>query len=83
VKNKVKGAFIFLATMTVVFFACNSSKNNENSPANVNGSGTPVIAADAVSFNYGQVEEGTRLEHVFKIQNKGDGILVIKKATGS
>ena len=65
--------------MTLVFGACSAQKSAEKAPVN----GTPVIAADTVEFNYGKVNEGKTVEHIFKILNKGDGILEIKKATGS
>jgi hypothetical protein len=80
VKNTSIVAFLLLAAVSILSAACNGSENGAKQPSDV---GTPVIAAEAVSFNYGQVEEGTKIEHVFKIQNKGDGILIIKKATGS
>ncbi len=78
-KKTIKGAVLLLAAMTFVFGACNAQKSAEKVPTN----GKPIIAAAATTFNYGQVEEGTKVEHVFKILNKGDGILEIKKATGS
>jgi hypothetical protein len=80
VKNASKVTFLLLAALSILFTACNGSENGAKQPSDV---GAPVIAAEAVSFNYGQVEEGTKVVHVFKIKNEGDGILVIQKATGS
>ncbi|MCP4197801.1 MAG: DUF1573 domain-containing protein [Proteobacteria bacterium] len=80
VKNTSKVAFVLLIAASILSGACNGSKNNAKQPSAV---GTPVIASAAASFNYGQVEEGTKVEHVFIIQNTGDGLLIIKKATGS
>jgi hypothetical protein len=45
--------------------------------------GKPVISTAEAMFNFGKVEQGTTVEHVFKITNTGKMDLVIKKATGS
>ncbi len=70
--------FCAIAAMLLVG-ACSSSKENKTSV----GGGVPVIGADMINYEFGEVEEGTKVEHVFTIQNKGDGVLEIKKATGS
>jgi len=39
----------------------------------------PVVTVPAGEFTFGQVVEGTELEHDFKIGNKGDAPLTIVK----
>ena len=46
-------------------------------------SGQPKIVAKESTFKFGKVKQGTEVEHVFKIMNKGDADLLIEKARGS
>jgi hypothetical protein len=41
--------------------------------------GTPIVEVKEVEFDFGVVEDGKDYVHDFKIANKGDGILEIKK----
>jgi hypothetical protein len=41
--------------------------------------GTPVAVVAETEFDFGLVEEGGEYVHDFKIGNKGDGVLEIKK----
>jgi len=41
--------------------------------------GRPRIAFDLKDFDFGKVESGERVEHVFTFRNTGDGTLLIQK----
>ena len=41
--------------------------------------GTPKIASDAATHDFGAIKLGDKAEHVFKIRNAGDGVLKIDK----
>ncbi len=43
----------------------------------------PRISSTEPLYDFGEVDEGERVEHVFQIQNTGSADLVLKKATGS
>ena len=78
-KHNLKAVRFFAIAAMLLLGACSNPRESK-APT---GSGTPVISADVINYEFGQVDEGTKVEHVFKIQNKGDGVLEIKKATGS
>ena len=42
----------------------------------------PVITCDKPEHDFGKVAQGEEAEHVFKIKNKGKGVLKIEKARG-
>ena len=72
-----------------------SEKSNETSSANiaaetavdasvVNGnSGTPAFAFDSEFHNFGDIQEGEQVEHIFTFTNSGDAPLIISNAQGS
>jgi hypothetical protein len=41
--------------------------------------GTPIVEVLEVEFDFGVVEEGKDYVHDFKVANKGNGVLEIKK----
>lgn len=41
--------------------------------------GTPIVEVLVVEFDFGVVEDGKDYVHNFKVANKGDGVLEIKK----
>ena len=43
----------------------------------------PEISPVEPLFDFGQVRQGEKVEHVFQIRNTGTAELVIKKATGT
>lgn len=51
-------------------------------PAMQSAGPAKIVAAEPV-FNFGEVEEGERVEHVFRIRNQGGEQLEIKRAKGS
>jgi hypothetical protein len=51
----------------------------QSQPQVASTQGTPVLEVIEVEFDFGVVEEGNDYVHDFKVANKGDGILEIKK----
>ena len=45
--------------------------------------GKPKIAFDQKDFDFGKVETGEKIEHVYKFRNTGDGTLVVHKVRSS
>ena len=43
----------------------------------------PKIASAQPAFNFGQVKQGKKVEHIFKIKNEGSADLIIERAKGS
>jgi len=71
---KVKARF-FIATILMVLL-CLSSTYATDERATVSG---PKLFIKERSFDFGQVKEGSSAEHTFRVQNKGDQVLQIKK----
>jgi hypothetical protein len=42
----------------------------------------PVIACDKPEHDFGKAAQGDDVEHIFKIKNKGKGVLKIERARG-
>jgi len=42
----------------------------------------PVIACDGADYDFGSVSQGDVVQHVFRIKNKGKGVLNIQRARG-
>ena len=51
----------------------------EESQAGSTEAGKPRIAFTQKDFDFGKVETGEKVEHVYKFRNTGDGILLIHK----
>ncbi len=43
----------------------------------------PKIASAQPAFNFGQIKQGKKVEHVFKVKNEGKADLIIERAKGS
>ena len=46
-------------------------------------SGTPDIEFAALEYDFGEVDQGDKVEHVFKFKNVGDADLVIDRVKSS
>jgi hypothetical protein len=81
-RHALRGSIWTFCLISLVLFAACGKKTGEQ--AKESGSGaTPKIAAVEETFNFGQIKQGTDVEHVFKIKNNGNAELLIKKARGS
>ncbi len=81
--RKARSTCLVLAAMALLLSACSSGKKSQDSAAPVKTEAVPMIASDNGEYDWGKVKEGEVVEHIFKVQNKGNGLLEIKKATGS
>ena len=46
-------------------------------------SANPRIAFEKIEFDFGEVEAGEKVEHVFRFRNTGEGLLKIEKVRSS
>ncbi len=44
---------------------------------------SPVLHIDKPQFDFGTISQDDKAEHVFEIENRGDGELIIEKLTPS
>ena len=51
----------------------------EESQAGSTEAGKPRIAFDQKNFDFGKMETGEKIEHVYEFRNTGDGTLLIHK----
>ncbi|MBI2811165.1 MAG: DUF1573 domain-containing protein, partial [Candidatus Melainabacteria bacterium] len=63
----------------VIAFACTLVMLSLSTVA-ADQSGTPNIQFDSQVFDFGTVDEGARINHTFKVANKGNGTLKIVDA---
>jgi hypothetical protein len=87
VNKKARSTFLVLATMALLIGACNNGQKSQDSASPAKAQAvpviSPVISSENAEYDWGKVEEGEIVEHIFKVQNKGEGLLEIKKATSS
>ena len=57
--------------------------DTEDSEAKAPEEGRPRIAFDQKDFDFGKVETGEKVEHLFSFRNTGNGILKIDKVRSS
>lgn len=86
-------ALITFALVTLTFTSC----KNENASSKVKSEnieaaaerdaeiskGVPVVSWNEEEFDFGNLKQGEKVEHVFTLTNTGEGDLVITSARGS
>lgn len=76
----------YLIGLFIIAFLTSATLNNRSAwcadqdPA---GSAKPKITLDSQVFDFGNVDEGARVTHTFKIKNTGTGILQLQSAYAS
>jgi len=82
---------LFTVTLMVVLVSCSKEQAKPKDPS-LSSKGTtleqakggaPKIVTQQPVYDFGRVEQDNNVEHVFKIQNKGTGVLQIDRAAGS
>jgi hypothetical protein len=48
-----------------------------------NSAKAPTISFDSLEYDFGSVDQGTKVEHIFKFKNTGVGMLHIEKVRSS
>ena len=78
---------VVLAVSLLAFTACNDAANRietAKEPASETMMETlPAITFDAEFHDFGEIQEGEVVNHVFKFKNEGEGPLIISNAQGS
>jgi hypothetical protein len=82
----ILGIFLFLVDFSLGTSdtpAAEAVKRSQNMESAAQSEGAPKISSAEPMYDFGEVSQGTNVEHVFEIQNTGTADLVINKATGS
>ncbi|MCP4676928.1 MAG: DUF1573 domain-containing protein [Deltaproteobacteria bacterium] len=76
---------IMVVASAMMSLSCQSRSDEEAPKAVAEQKKTlsPKIVVAKSDFDFGKVKQGTDVEHVYKIQNKGKADLIIEKAKGS
>ena len=59
------------------------TEGSEDSRAGTTETAKPRIAFDQKDFDFGKVEMGEKVEHIYRFRNTGKGALVIRKVGSS
>jgi hypothetical protein len=80
-----KISIISLFLIVVLASGCGNgrARNDRNSVSQKTDTGTAIIAFREYEHNFGKVEEGEKVGHIFIFSNKGTGSLVMASATTS
>ncbi len=79
----VMSAFIFTSCKENAADKVSEEKVAEAETRDANAGKFPVMAFDEAEFDFGTIDQGTNVEHVFKFKNNGDAPLVIVDAKSS
>jgi len=77
--------------LMLAFAACQKGSGPADQPLQVAENGgpgeddskKPVISFDSREFDFGTIEQGEKVEHVFKFKNTGDAVLHVEKVRSS
>ncbi len=86
-----KSLFLTAAFVAFGLFSCKDNATSKVAEENVTAaeqrdatmSTYPVISFEEEQFDFGEIDQGTHVEHIFKFTNTGDAPLVITRATSS
>ena len=71
---------LFLLSIVLVAFTANAQEKNTQEKAASNG---PVITFEESSKDFGDITQGDKVEHVFKLENTGKAPLVISNVAAT
>lgn len=79
---------LLVASAALVMISCSSATDRIESNGAETASETMMEALPEIAFaedfhNFGEIEEGVVVEHVFRFTNEGEGPLIISNAQGS
>lgn len=87
-----KSALILAALVAFAFTSCKEKAADKVDEANVSASADagssdeakfPVMTFNETEFDFGTIDQGTNVEHLFKFQNTGNAPLVVVDAKSS
>ena len=79
----IMSAFVFTSCKENAAEKVSEEKVAEAADRDANSGKYPVIAFAESEFDFGTIDQGTKVEHVFKFTNTGDAPLVIVDAKSS
>ena len=84
---KISG-YIIILTVAFMLYGCGGNRNETGpGPAAGDTEGTTIgmaeISFENTEYDFGKIAEGEKVGCIFKYENKGQGNLIIQKATGS
>ena len=79
----IMSAFVFTSCKENAAEKVSEEKVAEAADRDANAGKYPVISFTETEFDFGTIEQGTKVEHVFKFKNTGDAPLVIVDAKSS
>lgn len=79
---------MLVVSTALVLSSCSSATDRIESNGGETASETMMEALPEISFNeefhnFGEIEEGVVVEHIFRFTNEGEGPLIISNASGS
>jgi hypothetical protein len=79
----MKSIPLLMASLSLMMFSCGGNQDTNNAiSAEVVGSPTEITFASS-EFNFGEIKQGTVVEHEFEFTNTGDNELIIGSAKPS
>lgn len=86
-----KSLFLLATIVAFGIFSCKDNATTKVAEENVAAaeqrdaidSNYPVMSFDESQFDFGEIDQGTHVEHTFTFTNTGDAPLVITRATSS
>jgi hypothetical protein len=79
----ILGVFLFLADFSLGTPEIVTSERSQNMKSAAQSEALPKISSVEPQFDFGEVMQGAKVEHVFQIQNTGAADLIINRTTGS
>lgn len=76
----MKKLLFFLLSVVMVAFTANAQEKNTQDKAAANG---PIITFVESSKDFGDITQGDKVEHVFKLENTGTAPLVISNVAAT
>jgi len=81
--NRSLGAACACLLAAALLASCKCGDEGATAAAKPAETGSPKIVAAEATFDFGKVQQGDEVSHVFKIRNAGTAELKIEKAHGS
>jgi hypothetical protein len=88
---QLSGVVVLCLAAALCFCGCGGDKKDAEKKdasggeptANADAAKAPKITSAQPTFGFGQIKQGAKVEHIFKIKNEGNTDLIIERAKGS
>jgi hypothetical protein len=89
--RQLSGVAVLCLAAALCFCSCGGDKKDAEKKdastaepsASADAVKAPKIASAQPTFNFGQIKQGKKVEHIFKVKNEGKADLIIERAKGS